>query len=86
MKRLLLILLLIPLPAFAQSDADIRQKIIDQSIHSYSGNCPCPYNRMRNGRKCGGNSAYSKPGGASPKCFPEDISDEEVEDYRARNG
>ena len=41
---------------------------------------------MRNGRKCGGNSAYSKPGGASPKCFPEDISDEEVEDYRTRNG
>ena len=86
MRMLLLILLLMPLPAFAQSDADIRQKIIDQSIRSYSGNCPCPYNRMRNGRKCGGHSAYSKPGGASPKCFPENISDEEVEDYRARNG
>ncbi len=86
MRKLLLIMLLIPLPALAQSDDQIRQKIIDQSIRNYSGNCPCPYNRMRNGRKCGKVSAYSKPGGASPKCYPSDVSDKDVEDYRARNG
>ncbi|RWK45425.1 MAG: SH3 domain-containing protein, partial [Mesorhizobium sp.] len=30
------------------------------------GRCDCPYDLMRNGRLCGGRSAYSKPGGRSP--------------------
>jgi hypothetical protein len=34
-----------------------------------TGHCDCPYDRMRNGRRCGGNSAWSKPGGRSPVCF-----------------
>jgi hypothetical protein len=25
---------------------------------------------MRNGRACGGRSAYSRPGGAAPLCYP----------------
>ncbi|HEX8257554.1 MAG TPA: hypothetical protein VF589_07960 [Allosphingosinicella sp.] len=67
-----------------QSDAQIRQSIIRQSIANYSGNCPCPYNTMRNGRRCGGNSAYSRPGGESPKCFADDVSQSEVNAYRRR--
>jgi hypothetical protein len=35
--------------------------------------------RMRSG---GGNSAYSKPGGAQPLCFATDVSQEMVERYR----
>lgn len=35
----------------------------------YVGVCDCPYDRMRNGRRCGGNSAYSRPGGRSPVCY-----------------
>lgn len=35
------------------SDSEIRQLLIQQSISSYSGSCPCPYNVMRNGRRCG---------------------------------
>lgn len=35
----------------------------------YVGTCDCPYDLMRNGRRCGGNSAYSKPGGRSPVCY-----------------
>lgn len=35
----------------------------------YTGRCDCPYDLMRNGRRCGNNSAYVKPGGASPVCF-----------------
>lgn len=35
----------------------------------YVGTCDCPYDRMRNGRRCGGNSAYSRPGGRSPICY-----------------
>lgn len=35
----------------------------------YVGTCDCPYDRMRNGRRCGGNSAYSRPGGREPVCY-----------------
>jgi hypothetical protein len=69
-------------PAFAQSDAQIRQRIIRESIASYSGACPCPYNVMRNGRSCGGRSAYSRPGGAAPICYAQDISAAEVAAWR----
>jgi hypothetical protein len=65
-------------PAAAQSDAQIRQRIISESIAAYSGACPCPYNVMRNGRSCGGRSAYSRPGGAAPICYPGDVSAAEV--------
>ncbi len=33
------------------------------------GRCDCPYDLMRNGRLCGGRSAYSRPGGRSPVCY-----------------
>lgn len=75
--------------AFARSslsDAEIRDRIIQESVRSYPGNCPCPYNLARNGRRCGGRSAYSKPGGASPICYPENVSDDQVRQYRKRNG
>ena len=64
------------------SDSKIRQLLIQQSISSYSGSCPCPYNVIRNGRRCGGNSAYSKPGGAEPLCYDSDVSAKMVERYR----
>lgn len=60
----------------------IRQEIIRQSLASYPGNCPCPYNADRRGHSCGLRSAYSKPGGYSPLCYPSDVSDEMVETYR----
>ena len=50
----------------------VRQ-IISESIASYSGKCACPYSLMSNGRKCGKRSAYSKPGGYEPLCYPEDV-------------
>ncbi len=66
-------------PAAArQSDAQIRQEIVRESIAAYSGNCPCPYNVASNGSRCGGRSAYSRPGGESPKCYPGDVSAAEV--------
>lgn len=48
------------------SNEDVRQRIISESIGSYSGSCPCPYNTARNGSRCGGRSAYSRPGGTTP--------------------
>ena len=67
-----------------RTDAQIRQVLISQSISRYSGSCPCPYNTDRGGRRCGGRSAYSRPGGASPLYYPGDVSDGAVEAYRAR--
>lgn len=67
----------------AVGDDEIRQQMIEDSLASYPGNCPCPYNSMRNGRACGGRSAYSRPGGYSPLCYKEDISDSEVQQFKA---
>ena len=70
-------------PAAAQTDAAIRAKIIQASIDSYPGSCPCPYNVDRGGRRCGGRSAYNRGGGYAPKCFPGDIGPAEVKAFRA---
>ena len=67
----------------ALSDDAIRAAIIQQSLASYYGSCPCPYSTDRGGRRCGGRSAYSKPGGASPHCYSSDVSDEMVSAFRA---
>jgi len=73
-------------PALAfQSDAQIRQRIIRESIAAYPGACPCPYSVMRNGRSCGGRSAYSRPGGYAPICYPNDVSAAQVAEYRRAN-
>lgn len=75
-------------PAQAQrlSDDDVRKQMIQESLADYRGSCPCPYNIMRNGKQCGANSAYSKPGGARPLCYPSDISQPMMADYRRRRG
>lgn len=53
----------------------IRDALIQRSIAHYPGNCPCPYNRDRAGRKCGKRSAYSRPGGHSPLCYRSDVTE-----------
>ena len=64
------------------SDTQIRQRIIAESIASYPGNCPCPYNSARNGSSCGRRSAWSRAGGAAPICYPNEISKAQVEAWR----
>lgn len=66
------------------TDDQVKDKIIATSIGSYPGRCPCPYNTMRNGRRCGGRSAYSRPGGESPICFREDVTPDMIRQYRSR--
>src|ERR1700722_4099369 len=70
----------------SKSDDEIKREIIKESIANYPGNCPCPYNADRAGRRCGGRSAYSRPGGASPICYPADVTAKMVADYRKRTG
>lgn len=61
---------------------DVVQRIIENSIASYPGRCPCPYNRDRAGRRCGGRSAYNRAGGYAPICFPQDVTAEMISKYR----
>lgn len=76
-------LALLASPALAASDAEIKQAIIQESIASYPSVCACPYSVMRNGRACGGRSAYTKPGGYSPICYVTDVSPAMVRQYRS---
>lgn len=69
----------------SETDNQIKDKIIQQSISSYSGSCPCPEFTDRAGRRCGRRSAYSRPGGASPLCYRSDVTDEMMKKYKARN-
>ncbi|WP_168417110.1 hypothetical protein [Acinetobacter indicus] len=66
----------------SQSIEAIKQKIIQQSIENYPGNCPCPYNTASNGSRCGKRSAYNRVGGYAPLCYPEDMSDRMVKEYK----
>jgi len=71
----------------AVTDDQIRSSIIQASRNAYYATghpCACPYDHARNGSMCGGRSAYSRPGGASPKCFPQDVSAADIAAYRAR--
>jgi len=67
-----------PKQATKRDDAAIKQRLIQDSIASYRGNCPCPYNKARDGSECGRRSAYSRPGGAAPLCYHTDVTDDMV--------
>jgi len=98
MKRVLLVLLLLaaaptatfvqakggsaPAPSGHLTDAQIKKLLIAESIANYDGNCPCPYNTASNGSSCGRRSAYSRPGGYAPLCYPRDVTDDMVKEYR----
>jgi len=79
---LIIILITISITTHAQqslSDEQIKNILIQQSISYYLssiGNCPCPYNRDRVGRTCGKRSAWSRVGGYSPLCYPNDVTQE----------
>lgn len=64
------------------TDDQIAEMLIRESIRNYSGNCPCPYNVMRNGKLCKGHSAWSKPGGESPLCYRDDVTAELIREWR----
>ena len=89
MKKLLTLIVfsLFTIPALARepvqsmTDQQVKSRIIQESIASYRGNCPCPYNLARNGSRCGKRSAWSRPGEYSPICFETDVTDEMVRNW-----
>jgi hypothetical protein len=72
--------------AAAVSDEQATAAIIQQSLANYPGPCPCPYNRMRNGRACGNVSAYVRPGGYSPICYARDVTPDMLRKFKASLG
>ena len=71
----------------ALTTAAIAAIIVEASRAEYHAGgrpCACPDDTMRNGRACGGRSAYSRPGGASPLCYPSDVTAAMIESYRQR--
>ena len=66
----------------AETDEEIQQKLIKQSLAQYPGNCPCPYNTDRAGRRCGGRSAYNRAGGYSLLCYPSEVTQDMVDQYK----
>ncbi|MCA1457028.1 hypothetical protein I6F35_28055 [Bradyrhizobium sp. BRP22] len=67
--------------------AAIAALIIQESRRAYHATgrpCACPDDSMRNGRACGSRSAYSRPGGRAPLCYPGDITEAMIKNYRAR--
>ena len=81
---LILSLGLLAAPVYALSTEQIKQQIIKESISSYPGNCPCPYNKDRAGRNCGRRSAYNRAGGYSPVCYPNDITPAMIKEFNSR--
>ena len=71
-----------PSPSAEPSDVEIRTAIVQQSIRSYQGSCPCPYSAPN----CQGHSTYDKPGNHSVYCYTKDIPVEIVTAYRANPG
>jgi hypothetical protein len=67
--------------------AAIAALIVAESRRAYHARgkpCACPDDSMRNGRACGSRSAYSRPGGASPLCYPTDVSEAMIKSFRSQ--
>lgn len=68
----------------AAAIAAIMIKASRDQYHATGRPCACPDDAMRNGRACGGKSAYTRPGGAAPLCYPTDVTAAMIDAYRQR--
>lgn len=71
-----------PLPP--PSDREVREFLVRESLLHYVGYCPCPYHLRNDGKKCGKESGYDRTGGALPICYPTDVTDEQVGEFRLK--
>jgi hypothetical protein len=70
------------------TEDQVRDAIIQESRNLYYAighPCACPYDHARNGSMCGGRSAYSRPGGYEPKCYPSDVTSADIAAYRSNH-
>src|SRR5262245_36489775 len=69
------------------TDQEISEIIVRTSRQIYYSTgrpCACSDDLARNGTRCGLRSAYSRPGGASPKCYLVDVTALDIAAFRAR--
>lgn len=69
------------------TEAVIIASLIAASVAAYKAMgrpCACPEDTMRNGRRCGGNSAWARAGGFKPLCYATDITGAMIDAYRTR--
>ncbi len=67
------------------TDGQVRERIVEESADAHAGSCACPEDYDAVGRACGARSDQGKPGGDKVVCYPHEISDEQVREYRARH-
>jgi len=68
------------------TEAECASIIVQASRDAYyrtGRRCACPEDMTVNSGRCGGRSAYSKPGGASPYCYPSDVPKAEIDRCKA---
>ena len=76
----------------AMTDDQVRQLIMQGSINEFidrygQSACPCPYSIGKGGHSCGIDSGYYQgEGTVDLRCYPRDITLEEVEQYRLDYG
>jgi hypothetical protein len=68
----------------AKTDAEIKQDIIKDSIASYNGSCPCPYNKDRAGKSLRSKECVQQARWACPLCYDKDVTQKMVDEYRKR--
>ncbi len=80
--------LLWPTPGLAQrmQDEEIRKILVEESVATYSGHCPCPYSYARDRSQCADASAYSMARAPSLLCYAADVTRHMIQDYRVRRG
>jgi hypothetical protein len=84
-----LVVLILATPVSAKDlliEAEVKKAIIAESINTYPGNCPCPYNRASNGSACGKRSAWSRKGGYAPVCYEHEVTPEMMSKWRSERG
>lgn len=82
------LLFCLPLCSFAvpkgMTDKQIRHLLVEGSISTFPGECPCPFSKDSKGKVCGDNSQYFiSPGDLY--CYEDDITDDMINKFRKDN-
>lgn len=70
---------------YIKDDAHIKQIIIQNYLHAYSGQCPCPYSKTPRGQECGNKSLYYS-GHQKAYCYSKDVPTQKVKAFKEING
>ena len=66
------------------TDGQVRERIVEESVAAHAGSCACPGDYDVIIRACGARSSQDKAGD-KVVCYPHEISDRQVREYRVRH-